>query len=160
MKVADYYRHRLDLFTSGEVHFSSKDELLDFLSLYLKASYASYLSNVYFYAVNIAEQNDASQRKESEPSLVALYVKDFLLTQLPDTSTLTYKIMRRFKPVPVYKIDTHTNTQLFEEVLKRLGRTGDATVAEAFPSQRLISGANDEFEIEGDLILRMSCGCF
>ena len=74
MKVADYYRHRLDLFTSGEVHFSSKDELLDFLSLYLKASYASYLSNVYFYAVNIAEQNDASQRKESEPSLVALYV--------------------------------------------------------------------------------------
>ena len=87
---------------------------------------------------------------------MALYVKDFLLTQLPDTSTLTYKIMRRFKPVPVYKIDTHTNTQLFEEVLKRLGRTGDVTVAEAFPSQRLISGANDEFEIEGDLILRMS----
>lgn len=154
MKMADYYRHRLDLFTSGEVRFASKDELLDFLSIYIKASYATYLSNVYFYATTIAEQNGALGRKESEPSLVAMYVKNFLITQLPDTSAFSYKLMRKFKPVPVYAFDTHTNTQLYTEILKRLGRTGDVTVEEAFPAARPTTYGNDEFEIEGDSILR------
>lgn len=155
MKMADYYRYRLEIFTSGEVQFVSKDEMLDFLSLYIKASYMSYLGDLYFYAATTEEQNDAYKRKESEPSLVAMYVKNFLLTQLPDTSALSYKFMRKFKPAPVYMIDTHTNTQLYDEVLKRLSRTGDTTVERAFPSQKLSPKTYEEFEIEGDSILRV-----
>ncbi len=155
MKMADYYRHRLDLFTSGEARFASKEELVDFLSIYISASYTKYLSDLYFYVTTLAGQNDALVREQSEPQLVSLYVKSFLAAQLPDTSTFTYKFMRMFKPVPVYAFDVRTNTQLYDEILKRLGRTGDVTVVEAFPSQRVATHVNDEFEIEGDSILRI-----
>lgn len=155
MKMADYYRHRLDLFTNGEVEFTSKDDLLDFLSIYVQASYARYLSNIYFCATNMSEQHDAYNRKESEPSLVAMYTRNFLITQLPDTTTLGYKFMRKFKPAPVYLFDTHRNTQLYDEILKRLGRTDDVTVEEAFLSLRTTTQNDDEFEIEGDSILRI-----
>lgn len=151
MKMADYYRHRLDLFTNGEVRFASKDEMLDFLSIYIKELYASYLSNKYFYATTLAEEYDICNRKGSEPALVSLYVRGFLSTQLPDTSTLTYKLMRKFKSAPVYVFDTHSNTQLYDDILKRLGRTGDVTVDEAFSSSSVSAG----FEIEGDSVLRI-----
>lgn len=155
MKTPDYYRHRLDLFVSGEVRFTSGEEAVEFIATYIKEAYLKYLSGQWLAAATLQEEEDWRDRMDSETRLVSQYVQDFLYQNLPDTTCWCYKLAQKFRPAPIYRIDTHSNSQLYENVLKRLGRTNDVTVEDAFPSLRLAARLCDGFEIEGNSIVRI-----
>lgn len=155
MKTADYYRHRLDLFVNREVRFASGAETVAFMSMFIRESYAKFLYSKWMVAMTVAEQNDYHDRLASETDLVHNYVGYFLQEHLPDSADFRYKLARKFKPAPVHKIDIHQNSQLYDYVLRRLGRTNDVTVAEGFPSLMLNATTYAGIEIEGDLVVRL-----
>ncbi|MGN1330395.1 MAG: hypothetical protein ACI4VN_03545 [Clostridia bacterium] len=149
MNSVDYYRYRNTLIRNGEVTFSSSKDTIEFMSIFLMGYYDHFLEVRYNASTDPAEKNDYNIRRGSESMLVKSYVQFFLKENLPDSTNWWYNLVKSFRPEPILTIDTSHNRELYDYVLKRLGRTGDVAVSNVFPN-RLV------FSIVGDLTVRMN----
>lgn len=147
MKREDYYRYYTDLMARSILHFSDKEELVEFVAEMVANDYLQFLNREIIRSATLEEYEDFTQRVESEPSLVNRYVKGFLNETVPDTESWGYKLRTKFfrKAQSEIAFDPVTNTELYDSVLKKL-RRDDTSTSEIFR-------ATVQYKIIGDRTL-------
>lgn len=142
MKTSDYCRYRAELLRTGKLKFSTTRETAEFLSIWIMGDYRAYLERKLRMATDTVTRNDYVVRLSCEPGLVQNYVMYFLDEQLMASDQFGYKFLRKFFKSTLL-IDTNTHSELYEYVLKKLNRTSDVSISDAFSNNRVFTIIED-----------------
>lgn len=148
MKNGDYYRLYSELMANSVIEFSERSKLIQFISELVSCDYLQYLSLRRDTTTKLNEYVDFEERQKSEPRLVVTYVRAFLNERVPFTDDKWYEFKRKLLRRPQSRVvfDSRESTELYNFVLERLKRNGEAVEDVFTPGIR--------YTIVGDKTLR------